>query len=88
METSYIKKLNRISNDQRQKNIISKLNLKKLPFKISLDSICSLNLKMARHSRSVLNLQKTRFQMNIQHSAISGSCALTVTYFLKNNISK
>ena len=70
MEISLIKKLNRISNDQRQKNIISKLNLKKLPFKISLDNICSLNLKMARHSRSVLNLQKGKPSIEWCYSTI------------------
>ena len=42
---------------RRQKNIISKLNLKKLPFVITSDKICDLNLEMARHSRSVLKYQ-------------------------------
>jgi hypothetical protein len=42
---------------KRQKNIISKLNLKKLPFDITPDKICDLNLEMARHSRSVLKYQ-------------------------------
>lgn len=59
METSNIKKLNIRSNDKkRQENIISKLKLEKLPFKISLDNICSLNLEMARHSWLALNLQQ------------------------------
>ena len=59
METSNIKKLNIRSNEKkRQENIISKLKLKKLPFKLSLDNICSLNLEMARHSRLALNLQQ------------------------------
>ena len=42
---------------KRQKNIISKLNLKKLPFNITPDKICDLNLEMARHSRSVLKYE-------------------------------
>jgi hypothetical protein len=42
---------------KRQKNIISKLNLKKLPFNISDDKMCDLNLEMARHSKSVLKYQ-------------------------------
>ena len=59
MGTSFIKKLNLRSEDERrEKNIISKLNLEKLPFKISIDSICSLNLEMVRHSRSVLKFQE------------------------------
>ena len=59
METSNIKKLNIRSNDKkRQENIISKLKLKKLPFKLSLDNICSLNLEMARHSWLALNFQQ------------------------------
>ena len=44
----------------RQKNIISKLNLKKLPFNISPDKICDLNLEMARHSRYVLKYQEDK----------------------------
>ena len=43
---------------KRQKNIISKLNLAKLPFNISPDRMCDLNLEMARHSRLALNLQQ------------------------------
>jgi hypothetical protein len=45
---------------KRQKNIISKLNLKKLPFDITPDKICDLNLEMARHSKSVLKFQDDR----------------------------
>ena len=45
---------------KRQKNIISKLNLKKLPFDITSDKICDLNLEMARHSKSVLKFQDDR----------------------------
>jgi len=41
------KKIDLSSNDlKRQKNIISKLNLKKLPFDIPTDRICDLNLEM------------------------------------------
>ena len=59
MSTSFIKKFNLRSEDEkRQINIISKLNLEKLPFKISPDSICSLNLLMARHSMSVLRFKE------------------------------
>ena len=43
---------------KREKRIISKLNLEKLPFKISLDRICAFNLEMARHSRTVLKYQE------------------------------
>ena len=55
------KKIDLSSNDlKRQKNIISKLNLKKLPFDIPTDRICDLNLEMARHSRSVLKYQEDK----------------------------
>ena len=58
MVSNVTKKLNSSTEDlKRQKNIISKLNLKKLPFDISFDKICDLNLEMARHSRSVLKYQ-------------------------------
>ena len=58
MAAATIKKISLSSSDlKRQKNIISKLNLKKLPFNISLDKICALNLEMARHSRFVLKYQ-------------------------------
>jgi hypothetical protein len=45
---------------KREKNIISKLNLKKLPFNITPDKICDLNLEMARHSRYVLKYQEDK----------------------------
>ena len=52
------KKIDLSSNDlKRQKNIISKLNLKKLPFDIPFNKICDLNLEMARHSRLVLKYE-------------------------------
>ena len=55
------KKLNLSAEDlKRQKNIISKLNLAKLPFDIAPDRICDLNLEMARHSRAVLKYQEDK----------------------------
>ena len=45
---------------KRQKNIISKLNLAKLPFDISPDRMCDLNLEMARHSSAVLKYQEDK----------------------------
>ena len=45
---------------KRQKNIISKLNLSKLPFDISPDRMCALNLEMARHSSAVLKYQEDK----------------------------
>ena len=54
-------KLNLSAEDQRrQKNIISKLNLEKLPFDIAPDRVCDLNLEMARHSRAVLKYQEDK----------------------------
>ena len=61
MASNFTKKLNLSTEDlKRQKNIISKLNLKKLPFDIPTDRICDLNLEMARHSRSVLKYQEDK----------------------------
>tara|TARA_B110000027_G_scaffold124269_1_gene140748 strand:- start:483 stop:989 length:507 start_codon:yes stop_codon:yes gene_type:complete len=61
MVDTSIKNINLNTKDiKRQKNIISKLNLKKLPFNISLDKICDLNLEMVRHSRSVLKYQEDK----------------------------
>ena len=55
------KKIDLSTNDlKRQKNIISKLNLKKLPFDIPTDRICDLNLEMARHSSAVLKYQEDK----------------------------
>ena len=45
---------------KRQKNIIRKLNLAKLPFDISPDRMCALNLEMARHSSAVLKYQEDK----------------------------
>jgi|TARA_B110000438_G_C15782922_1_gene637055 hypothetical protein len=53
-------RINKYLNDEdskREKRIINKLNLKKLPFKISSEKMCNLNLVLARHSRSVLKYQ-------------------------------
>jgi len=47
-------------DSKREKNIISKLNLKKLPFNISPEKICDLNLELARHSRAVLSYQEDK----------------------------
>ena len=61
MVVTITKKINLSTEDlKRQKNIISKLNLKKLPFDITADKICDLNLEMARHSRSVLKYQEDK----------------------------
>ena len=55
------KQINLSPDDQkRQKNIISKLNLQKLPFNIPLDKICDLNLEMARHSKLVLKYEEDK----------------------------
>ena len=55
------KKYNLSAEDlRRQKNIISKLNLEKLPFDISADKICDLNLEMARHSKLVLKTEQNK----------------------------
>jgi len=61
MVSDFTKKLNLSDKDlKRQKNIISKLNLAKLPFDISPDRMCALNLEMARHSSSVLKYQEDK----------------------------
>tara|TARA_B100000787_G_C16152271_1_gene277141 strand:+ start:445 stop:954 length:510 start_codon:yes stop_codon:yes gene_type:complete len=54
-----VKKIREASNEdtKREKNIISKLNLKKLPFNLAHENICKLNLAMARHSKIVLKYQ-------------------------------
>ena len=55
------KKFNLSTEDlKRQKNILSKLNLAKLPFNISPDRMCALNLEMARHSSAVLKYQEDK----------------------------
>ena len=71
MEILPIKKLNIRSEDKkREKKIISKLNLEKLPFKISLDNLCSLNLEMARHSRSALKFNQEKSGIKWCYSTI------------------
>ena len=45
------------SDLKREKNIISKLNLKNLPFNVAKDKFCSFNLEMVRHSMSVLSTE-------------------------------
>ena len=61
MVSTNIKKFDSNDDDlKRQKNIISKLNLEKLPFKITPDRMCDLNLEMARHSSAVLKYQEDK----------------------------
>ena len=61
MDSNFTKKPNLSAEDlKRQKNIISKLNLEKLPFYISPDRMCDLNLEMARHSGAVLKYQEDK----------------------------
>ena len=61
MHTRIIKRTDLSTEDQkRQKNIISKLNLKKLPFAIPVDKMCDLNLEMARHSGAVLKYEEDK----------------------------
>ena len=61
MVSNVIKKFNLSVEDlKRQKNIISKLNLAKLPFNIPPDRMCALNLEMARHSSAVLKHQEDK----------------------------
>ena len=52
-----------IEDSKRQKNIISKLNLKKLPFKIPDEKMCDLNLEMARHSMMVLKFEEDKSEL-------------------------
>ena len=55
---------------KRQKNIISKLNLKKLPFIIPVEKMCDLNLEMARHSRMVLKFEEDKSGLKWVFSSI------------------
>ena len=59
-----------IDDLKRQKNIISKLNLKKLPFDIPFDRICDLNLEMARHSKLVLKYEDDKSGLKWVFSSI------------------
>ena len=47
-------------DSKREKRIINKLNLKKLPYKISSDNFCNFVLDMVRHSSSVFKYQEYR----------------------------
>ena len=47
-------------DSRREKRIISKLNLKKLPFKINSEKMCDLTVAMIRHSKVVLKYQDDR----------------------------
>ena len=61
MVTTFSKKINLSTADlKRQKNIISKLNLKKLPFNLSLNKICDFNLEMAKHTKLALKHQNEK----------------------------
>ena len=57
-------------DEKRQNNIISKLNLKKLPFDIPFDKICDLNLEMARHSKLVLKYEEDKTGLKWVFSSI------------------
>ena len=57
-------------DEKRQTNIISKLNLKKLPFDIPVDKICDLNLEMARHSKLVLKYEEDKTGLKWVFSSI------------------
>ena len=57
-------------DQKRQNNIIGKLNLQKLPFNISSDKICDLNLEMARHSRLVLKYEEDKTGLKWVFSSI------------------
>ena len=71
-DKNFINKKNILSpeDEKRQKNIISKLNLKKLPFDIPFDKICDLNLEMARHSKLVLKYEEDRTGLKWVFSSI------------------
>ena len=55
---------------KRQRNIISKLNLKKLPFKIPDEKMCDLNLEIARHSKMVLKFEEDKSGLKWVFSSI------------------
>ena len=59
-----------IDDLKRQKNIISKLNLQKLPFNIPSNKVCDLNLEMARHSRLVLKYEEDKSGLKWVFSSI------------------
>ena len=71
MTDKYNKPQNLTPEDlKRQQNIISKLNLKKLPFKIPDEKMCDLNLEMARHSRMVLKFEEDKSGLKWVFSSI------------------
>jgi hypothetical protein len=59
-----------IEDQKRHKYIVSKLNLQKLPFNISIDKICDLNLELARHSRIVLKYEEDKTGLKWVFSSI------------------
>ena len=69
---NFVNKKNYLSaeDEKRQSNIISKLNLKKLPFDIPFDKICDLNLEMARHSKLVLKYEEDKTGLKWVFSSI------------------
>ena len=71
-DKNFINKKNILSpeDEKRQKNIISKLNLKKLPFDIPFDRICDLNLEMVRHSKLVLKYEDDKTGLKWVFSSI------------------
>ena len=72
LNKDFVNKKNNLNpeDDKRQKNIISKLNLKKLPFDIPFDKICELNLEMAKHSKLVLKYEEDRTGLKWVFSSI------------------
>jgi N12 class adenine-specific DNA methylase len=81
MANTFNKKYNLSNEDQRrQKNIISKLNLNKLPFNIATDKICDLNLEMARHSKLVLRYEEDRSGLKWVFSSIKKYKVLLVIF--------
>ena len=71
MVSTIIKNMKLSAEDlKRQKNIISKLNLQKLPFDIPTDRICDLNLEIARHSRMVLRYEEDKSGLKWVFSSI------------------
>jgi hypothetical protein len=72
LNKDFVNKKNNLNpeDEKRQKNIISKLNLKKLPFDIPFDKICELNLEMAKHSKLVLKYEEDRTGLKWVFSSI------------------
>jgi len=72
LNKDFVNKKNNLNpeDDKRQKNIISKLNLKKLPFDIPFDKICEFNLEMAKHSKLVLKYEEDRTGLKWVFSSI------------------